>query len=415
MNNFKKEIKLWPSKVAIIGGGRWARVLIEVLCEMIPNDVELSIHTPHNAAFMRAWCDNLNWEGEISVSEGLPQSTSLPTAIIVANAARDHEKSIMWALSRSLPVLVEKPIATTSTSAQRLITMAQKKRVRFASAHVFLFASYLENFANIIKKEDEGVKCLKIIWTDPKSEHRYGEQKQYDPGLSVFADCLPHIISIFSSLSLGLPESCSNLKFLNGGSNIELELKLDDILCQVQLVRNAEKRQRIIEVTTKKKIIKLDFTIEPGIIFSGATKISADSDWDTNPRPVARLLTAFSQWAAGGDYDHRLNINIGLRANQIIDQAVSLYDFTRVSWLIEKLSSKETSNADFRYALTEILSSEKALKTSTLERRIECITKKMSGVNSIHLLESLNKTQNPSAIFKLILAAAQHDKESLKT
>ena len=100
----------------------------------------------------------------------------------------------------------------------------------------------------------------------------------------------------------------------------------------------------------------MDFASEPGTIVSEATARCGDPDWDIKPKPVARMLEAFLQGAAGGIRDARLDIAIGLVASQVIDQTSSLYQSALVPWLSKQiLMFQGSDDSDFRYALSEIL------------------------------------------------------------
>ena len=46
---------LYPDIVTVIGGGRWARVLTEVLCTLVSPSVRISVHSLHNADSMLVW------------------------------------------------------------------------------------------------------------------------------------------------------------------------------------------------------------------------------------------------------------------------------------------------------------------------------------------------------------------------
>lgn len=391
---------LCPENVIVIGGGRWARVLTEILYGLLPPSVEISVHSLHNANSMAAWISKRGWTKRINVSSNWPKMLPVrSSAAIVANAARDHERAVDWALSRDIPVLVEKPITLTTDAAQRLVNLAFSRNVCFASAHVFLFARYLENFRKCVS-EAEAIRFIRVCWEDPKNEVRYGENKQYDPGLPVFADWLPHVLSIVGTISSCLPQSCEHLKFLKGGAHLELELKLDHIPCNVQLVRNSNRRLRFIEATTEKKVLKIDFSKEPGIIIDGSTIMGADPDWNEKSRPAARMLTAFLHWVAGGEFDNRLNIEIGLQASRVIDQTLSLYRSSQIRWLIDRFISRKQVDDDLRYALIEILQSERYLPMTAIERQIERLMQRISGTDATRWLRVLAKAQDPLMVIK---------------
>ena len=351
-----KKLDLYPSNIIVIGGGRWSRVLIDVLCNLVPPDAKVLVYSPRNAAGMEAWIFERGLKDRVCVSTKLPTKLSGATnAAIVANAARDHEKATEWAISRGLPVLVEKPLTLNLAATQRLVDSANCKQVYFAAAHVFSFASYIEVFSRVVASADR-IESIRVQWMDPQFESRYGEAKSYDPGLTVYADWLPHILSILGTLASDHDSQCEKLEFLSGGAHLGIELKLGNIPCAIELVRNGKTRKRVIEVATQQKKITLDFSGEPGTIISGSEPICADPDWDVTEKPVSRMLGAFLQAAAGGVRDERLNVEIGLRASRLIEQVSALYSSALLSWLSGKLLMIESDDDnDLRYALSEIL------------------------------------------------------------
>ena len=139
----EKNHSTYPDHVAVIGGGRWARVLLEVLSGIVPPFVQISVHSPRNSQSMLTWASARGLGERIQVSSIYPEVTAGEScAVIVANAARDHEKAIEWALSRCLPVLVEKPITLSFAATQRLSELAISQKTYLAAAHVFHFARF---------------------------------------------------------------------------------------------------------------------------------------------------------------------------------------------------------------------------------------------------------------------------------
>lgn len=383
-----------PDNIAVIGGGRWARVLTEELCRLVPTSAHILVHSPKNAASMSAWASERGLEQRIQVSPEWPQLDSRNSnAMIVVNAARDHEKAVERALTASIPVLVEKPIALTATVSQRLADLAGSRNVCFASAHTLLFARYLENFSNLIATAGN-IKSIRMCWTDPQTETRYGEKKHFDPSLPIFADVLPHVLSMIGVLLPHLSQRCEALELFRGGAHLKLNLKFGDVPCDVELARNGDRRQRILDVTTGHQTFRLDFSKEPGNIISDSIEMSGDPDWAAKMRPVGRLLTAFLQWVAGGEFDNRLKIEIGLRANQVIDQVFILYNKALAPWLVAKLASLEQVDDDLRYALNEVFFANGSFSMIEIESRIEKVRKQFSGAARADLLKALNDSHD---------------------
>lgn len=392
-----------PDNIIVIGGGRWSRVFIGILCDLVHPSVRISVHSKHCVKSMLDWAVSKGIENRIYFSTELPNCNSMESnAIIVVNAARDHEKTVEWALSADIPVLVEKPIALSSVASQRLSRISQQRNVCFAAAHVFLYSGYINQFSEIIAAE-ENISCLNICWSDPQSENRYGESKQFDQSLPIFSDWLPHVFSILSMLVPILPDMCEKVVFQKGGSHVILEFMCGDIPCNVELIRNGDKRQRIIEAYSGQKKLQLDFSKEPGIITCGSTTMSGDIRWDIEKRPVSQMLTAFLQWVTIGKNDTRLNIDVGLLACKVIDYIGNIYSSERNSWLISKLESPVTIDEDLHYALSEILQYKGRLTQSILEQQINQVVDKFNGPDCKLLLEELSRSNDPVSLFKTIL------------
>lgn len=390
-----------PDNVAVIGGGRWARVLVEVLCDLVPLGVKLSVHSPRNAKMMMAWVSERGLEKRISVSSSLP---SLPSdasnAIIVTNAACDHESSVEWALTQGYPVLVEKPLCLNFATAQRLANLALARKVYLATAHVFLFASYVEAFSKHVADVSK-IVSIRVLWMDPQSESRYGEIKSYDPGLPIYADWLPHVISILDTLGFGRDLLCENLDFLKGGAHLKINLIYGQISCDIELVRNGNTRQRIIEVITDQKKITLDFGKEPGSIYSDTTLLSLDQNLTDEPKPVTRMLAAFLQGAAGGMLDSRLDVSIGLSACHVINQTEFLYQAALLSWLNKELLTKQDGiNSDMCYALTEILQAQDNRSSVPLAIRIDYLYR---HIKELVMTSSVEPKSCTADVIKLII------------
>lgn len=363
-----------PEHVAVIGGGRWARVLLEVFCGIVPPFVHISVHSPRNSQSMLAWVSARGLGDRIQVSSVYPEVTAGKSyAVIVVNAARDHEKAIEWALSRCLPVLVEKPVTLSFAATQRLTDLAISQKTYLAAAHVFLFARYVRAFFELVNKAG-GLRAVRVRWMDPVAESRYGEAKSYDPGLTIYADLLPHILSILTSLSTNLFQSGRKLEVSRGGAYLKMDIQIGDIPCEVEMVRNGDSRQRLIEVDTQEGMKSLDFAKEPGVIFSDSIEQCGDPVWNIEPRPLASMLRAFLQGAVGGPRSKGLDIGIGLESNQIIDQLSPSYESALSAWLEKKCAVLgKCVDEDLRYTLSEILCVEDPLSSVPIKKRTEYV------------------------------------------
>ena len=376
-------LRVCPDRIAIVGGGRWARVLLEALCGIAPSSVEIVVFTRSGRRRMTEWTRARRLTNRIQLSSVWPPPGPIrPGAVIVANASRDHASAVQWALSAGVPTLVEKPIALNGETAQRLADLATERGVRLAAAHVFLFAGYIENFASCLKTEGR-IDSLTIDWTDPKNEERYGERKRYDPSVPVIADCLPHVVSIAGAITGQVPTRCTGLELRRGGAAIGLELMGRDVSYTVHLERDGADRRRVLRAAAGGEPHELDFSIEPGTLRSGSCVSSGDRDWDTRPRPVACMLRAFLTWAAGGHYDVRLDVGPALQTCVLMDRTMGSYYSQLASWLSMKLAVHTTVDEDLRYALSELLQADRRLTAAELIVDINETRRRFSGAERL--------------------------------
>jgi len=357
--------------VLIIGGGRWARVIVEVILDLLPDTSQVFIFSAKNSEAMSVWTREKKIESKtVIVSDLLDLDIEKITAAIVVNAARDHEKAAEWAIQNGLPVLVEKPVTLNINSTKRLMKLANEKKNILTAAHVFRFSRYLENFSHALN--NQVITSIKIHWMDAKSEIRHGEQKSYDSSLPIYKDVLPHILSILATLCLPLPEQIENMTLTNGGSDLEMEFLLGNIPCFLKLTRDGNKRKRLIKVETESDILKMDFTKEPGMIINQYSQVNADPDWNLEMRPLASMLTAFLNSVSSGLVDNRLDITFGLKVNEFIDRTAFIYDTNMINWLLKQEFpiSDELENY-IKYALSEILQKKSSLEKIELNQKIE--------------------------------------------
>lgn len=393
-----------PECIAVIGGGRWARVLTEVICDIAPATTRLFIYTRNNADSMAAWALDRGFRQRVDVfSSWSFLDAGEIDAMIVVNAARDHEVAIEKGLKANIPVLVEKPVTLSYSSSKRLADLAQQTNICLASAHIFLYADYLANFSRLVS-DLGGARAIHVDWSDPVAESRYGEQKQFDPGLPIYADWLPHVLSILGFITqLNIPPKFNKLSFHRGGGQIELEFMLNDLPCFMRLVRNGDTRKRIVDVETDQQRTTLDFSNEPGTITHGSSIINADPGWDSAIRPSAKMLATFlTSVAACGEFDERLDIDIGLNANQGIDEVATMYDSALLPWLLAKLNSLECIDEDLRYALREIILSNGPLPPQVVDAQIEQIKQAFVGDKAKSWMQKLSVAETPSMVIRSI-------------
>ena len=53
--NFENTISKYPENIAIIGGGRWSKVLTEMVCRITPTKAKISVHSIYNFDSITEW------------------------------------------------------------------------------------------------------------------------------------------------------------------------------------------------------------------------------------------------------------------------------------------------------------------------------------------------------------------------
>ena len=395
------------TNISIIGGGRWARVILEVICRIVDKSVKISVYSKNNSIGMSDWVSSKKIGDNIQVFKDLPNKFSTDTnAVIVVNAARDHETFILSALNAGGDLLVEKPITLSYESGKKIATVAKDLNRHLTSANVFLFATYFINFSKLVLKA--GKICrINIHWEDPGVEDRYGEKKFYDSSLPVFSDCLPHVLSMISAITPGKDFIFLSIELEKGGASITIDILLGDIPSRIILTRNGKSRKRNMDVYTETKALKLDFSKEPGTIYDGTNEIAGDNEWKISQSPLESMLCTFLKGVSEEVFDERLNLEIGLKALKIIDSVMVEYKKKQILWLIEELNSQTSKlsqiavNKNLFYALSEIFQSKSYISTEELGNKIERFLSKINDLSGKGISELLKKENTNDSIAQL--------------
>lgn len=338
-------------RLALVGGGRWARVLAGVLLEVTPPTVQIDIHTPSNPTGMGEWSASHGFNRVRVVSEW-PEfhGGNRPDAVIVANAARDHTKAAGAALRAGIAAFVEKPLALSERDARDLVELASRHGALLAVSRVFLFAHSLERFASHVLARAPA-KCARVAWTDPKIEMRYGEAKRYDASIPMLVDILPHVLPILRTIFGRDPEFVA-LTISNGGAETDVRMTVAGLPCSVALARDADTRRRTIEVETSRGHLRLDLSEGDGRIFDGREELE-DPGGSPTPGLLALMLREFLECAAAGRTDDRLSPATAIEDCRIVDQILPIYCRKQAEWLAERRGRQV--DPGIRYALCELL------------------------------------------------------------
>lgn len=313
------------NQLLILGGGRWARVIVGVLCDLTPPNTKLIMCSPRGADSLNNWISEKGLGERILVTSQRPESlNSSRSAVFVANSARDHVSAGLWAMERGAAVLIEKPLALSLPDARSLVNYAERRGRILCAAHVLRFARYFENFSSIIPPWCK-ITSISFEWIDPVGEIRYGELKKHDATVPVFMDTLPHVVSVLKTVFGILPELHSIDAIGVGGSVATITLLMGKRTCCVTMRRDGKRRVRRLSVLAQHEKVVLDFSQEPGTFRFGDAMVVGDNLWNTKPRPLASMLTAFLSAAQGMEVDPRLGLDVAIASCGIVDCIMENY------------------------------------------------------------------------------------------
>ena len=336
--------------ISIAGGGRWARIIAQTLDRVVSDAARpLILQTPNSHEALAVWVDTQAFRRPVQVCAAFP---SLTGPLIVANAASHHFQTVKQAIGAGRTILVEKPMVQTLADLEMLKTSAAAAGCALAPAHVFAFAPYVTRFAACVPSR---VDRAHFTWTDafPKDPN----VKQYDPALPVYADWVPHIVSVLDHVQPGKDIRITGLEMSKGGARLQITGQWGEAALTLVLDRRAPQRQRVLHMTAQGgEPHRLDFSQEPGQIYHGDRCQTGGPDWGTGPGPLAAMLSAFVTLADTGVRDPRLQMATATKGVQAVEACQKLYQAAQHSWLQATLPNAcDPHDTDLHYAFSEIL------------------------------------------------------------
>jgi hypothetical protein len=368
-DNLYKERLEQSKSIIVIGGGRWARVMVSVLYDFLPEDVNIIVYSKNNFKLMLEWIQNELFSPQVTIINKLNHvNINNIKAAIVVNSAKDHYRFSKFFIQKRIPVLIEKPISLSFLDVQKISFLSKKFNSKIGTSQIFMFASYLRRFKSIISKAGD-IDSLNLDWHDSSFENRYGESKQYDASVPVYLDCLPHILMIISYLLDKEVDQCNSLIFKDGGASLTLDFSFIDTKCTVNIQRNALTRKRFISAKSNNKVIKLDFSIEPGTISGKDFSMSGDEQWEIKEGPLSIMLRSFIEWSTGGENKEFFDINQNVSIYKVIDQVGYKYKKKKNIWLSSCVSNNTIYGKDIDYAIREVLLIDGCLSGDSLNEK----------------------------------------------
>lgn len=274
-------------RVALVGGGRWSRVLLPVMRSLLSPECQICWVTQNGFEQAMNWLAAKQLSG-IEVESHLDFGAGGLNAAVVATSPQTHAGHVRTLLSHHVPVLCEKPLTQDLASAIELKELAEKSQAILGVNLEMPFASYYREFAQLVA--GSAISELSIRWLDPWTETRYGETKHGDVYTSLVDDMWPHCWSLLRGLlSVSEPRwRITDVDYDLSDGHVRIVGCVEETPFTVEFSRRNASRVRRIEVNGA--LFTLDFGVEPGLTVVDG--VATENRWQ-GERPLARTLTTF--------------------------------------------------------------------------------------------------------------------------
>lgn len=359
-------------QVLVIGNGRWAKVYANEIIKCFGDSIALYFCASRRTDEIKQWAKDQVHLREIQVVDRIPSVVDQGIGIaFIVNSAYEHESAIKESLLQGYHVIVEKPFTISSEQSQQVIELAHRLDRAIFSTNTYRFASYLEDFKNLLPA-DKTITRMDILWTDPGTEERYGERKIYDSRVPIVMDVLPHVVSIFETMGQFEAITLRSLHLKRGGAEVDLHFAFGHTESHIQVSRVSDKRRRILTVRHDSICHELDFSTESGIITSSTHKFAVDPSWESKVKPIASMLYSVIDFFENGVEDSRLNVATAIKANRSIDSVLPIYRAQQARYLLESFCKRNSvRNPDLRYALVESMQQSRKLDSGNIELMLD--------------------------------------------
>ena len=208
---------------------------------------------------MKEWTRKTFFDRNILVLEQLPDFINEESFLYVLNETELRYNTLVKLIKFKKPVLVEKPLGLNYCEAKNIIDEYASTKVPLMSAQVFRFLESTSNIREIL--EPYNFHSIRVCWSDPYSETKSGEVKNYEKAVPSFLDVLPHIFSLLEEIVGDFCVSFQSIDFNEIENEFLLSLRIDSLLdLDISYSRIASTRDRYFEFISPSGTIKYDFS-----------------------------------------------------------------------------------------------------------------------------------------------------------
>tara|TARA_E500000178_G_C16987085_1_gene738840 strand:- start:97 stop:1041 length:945 start_codon:yes stop_codon:yes gene_type:complete len=244
--------------ITIIGGGRWARQIIQTLISN--NKIKnLYCYTKKSNFYLKDWLKKNKFNDYVKLINKVPLNKSKSKLAIICNKSSNHFKFAKIMLRKKYNIFVEKPVTLKSKNAYKLLKISQKNNRKIFCSNIFSFSSGLKKL--FLKIKLKKIIEIDFFWHDKLNEYRYGEMKKYDSKIPIYLDVLFHVFPILDQIIKRKKYKITNVKkkvfFYN---QAVINLMINKIKINIYLNRRAKKRVRLIKLKGKNDNYIVDFS-----------------------------------------------------------------------------------------------------------------------------------------------------------
>ena len=194
IDNFKKFSNKINCNIAIIGSGRWAKIIISEIKKNFSNIKKIFVITNYQNQIEK-WNKKKNINNLIISNNYRNLKKHQVNFTIIVNKNKDHYKVCKKILNLNCNALVEKPLIANLEKINSLVKFSVKKKLFIIIGMQFFF-SYFFYHVKQQKIKKKIVKELEFKWFDKNNEKRHGKTKHHDPNINYLEDIFYHIYSI---------------------------------------------------------------------------------------------------------------------------------------------------------------------------------------------------------------------------
>lgn len=293
-----------PTKIAIVGMGRWGNHLLKTACSVPGLDV--AYVCARDPSCIKHKTDAMIISGIGPIID----DTDIDCVIIATQAEKHHETAVPL-LKANKKVMIEKPLSSTSKYAKDIARSAVKPiGSSLMVADKYAYHKGISDMISFIRKNSIEIRCITSRWLKSGGIQRCG----------ILLDIAYHHIYLFEHI-IGSSFDSLDAKILNTRENIPttglVSLKFKDVNCSIEASYNNhyDHFQNSVRIETGKgtfmiseddRKIKIFFSPQDGF----RETFGYDEDKETAVRSELEFLTKWAEGHASLPLDPTVDLRI---------------------------------------------------------------------------------------------------------